>query len=820
MKQIRIVLFLSLLIVPPVLLAGTDRVAVVTVPPAEPRNGWYAGNRDPLQPSPFLRLPVGSIVPKGWLRQQLELDANGLSGRLPEVSSFVKFEGNAWANSKGNNGWEEMPYWLKGFGDLGYVLRDERITADAKKWIEAIFTTQDSSGWFGPEKLKTSIEGKPDLWPHMLVLDSVRSYHEFTGDKRVIDFMTRYFKWQNAQAAELFRAGYWPHVRYGDNIDSIYWLYNRTGEAWLLDLARKIHENMAKWRDGVINLHNVNMAQGFREPTQFWAQDPSASLREGAERNYIWIMDRVGQFPGGGFAGDENVRLNEGDPRQGFETCGFVEFMRSFEMLVRITGEAKWADRCEEVAFNGLPAALDPGHKGLHYMTSANLIRCDLRERPGFYTDAWCRSGFSAVRDRCCLHNYEMGWPYYAEELWLATPDWGLCASLYAASEVKARVGERGTEVTMVEETLYPFEETIRFRVKAPAPVRFPLYLRLPRWCSKVTLKINNRRVSDVRPEPQKFVLIDREWKDGDTLELGLPMKLAVRKWEKNQNCVSVDRGPLTYSLKIGEDWHEVPGGKPGWPNREVTPTTPWNYGLELDPARPDSSIKVCQRHTEPGANPFTFDGTPIELTAKARRIPGWVADRTGAMPKMRPCPAKSTEPVEKVTLVPMGAARLRVSSFPTVSSAADANEWPAPAVPDFDITCSHVSGGDSTEALADGKEPRSSGDHSILRFTWWDHKGSREWVQYTWPKARKFSKTSVFWFDDTGHGQCRVPKSWRLLYRDGEQWKPVKTSGEFGTGKDAFQTVSFEPVETTAVRIEVQLQPEFSGGILEWKVK
>src|SRR3954466_287322 len=175
-------------------------------------NTLYIGNRPPLVASPLMKLRIGSITPKGWLRHQLELEANGMTGRLPEISKWCKFEGNAWADSQGqgHSGWEELPYWLKGYGDLGYVLKDEKIIKEARRWIDAVLSSQEPDGWFGPRSLKTSLKGKPDLWPHMVMLNVLQSYYEFSKDDRVVPFMTRYFRWLNQQPGETFSNGYWP----------------------------------------------------------------------------------------------------------------------------------------------------------------------------------------------------------------------------------------------------------------------------------------------------------------------------------------------------------------------------------------------------------------------------------------------------------------------------------------------------------------------------------------------------------------------------------------------------------------------------------
>jgi hypothetical protein len=658
--------------------AGTNMIETTKSLPTDRPNRHYVSNRAPLAVSPLVKLPIGAIEPRGWLRGMLELQAQGMTGRLAEISPWLGFERSAWADKegKGEAGWEEMPYWLKGFGDLGYVLNDESLIAQARRWIEAVLASQADDGWFGPRELKASLgkfpgakfaslAGKPDLWPHMVMLNVLQSYHEYTGDARILPVMAEYFAWQAKLPNEAFGAGYWPRLRMGENLESIYWLYNRTGDEALLRLAERVHRNMADWTTDIPNWHNVNLAQGFREPASYYQQAKERKFLDAAVRNYQKIMDLYGQFPGGGFAGDENCRPGFIDPRQGFETCGVVEFMHSFQVLTTITGDPVWADRCEELAFNTFPATMTPDLKALRYLTCANLILADRHNKhPGFDNRGTMLSYSPFKVYRCCQHNVSHGLPYYAENLWYATADNGLCAALYAASQVAAKVGD-GAVVRITQHTDYPFDEQVTFKVASQTPVRFPLYLRVPRWCDNIRLSLNGNPLA-VDSEPLSYVKIERPWTDGDTLTLDLPMRLNVRVWIHNNHSASVDFGPLTFSLKIGERWEQY-GGTKDWPEWEVFPTSPWNYGLVLDASNPARSFEVVRKPGPLPKQPFAPDESPIELRAKGRRIPAWKADELGLVGLVPRSPVRSQEPLETITLVPMGAARLRISAFPTI---------------------------------------------------------------------------------------------------------------------------------------------------------
>ncbi|MFJ3664659.1 RICIN domain-containing protein [Streptomyces sp. NPDC090119] len=619
-----------------------------------------------LAPAAFTRLAPGSITARGWLAGQLRLQLDGLCGRYDRRSHFLDFDNSGWVHPE-KPGWEELPYWLRGFVPLAIATGDADALARARRWIDAVLATQQSDGFFGPRGLRTSLDGGPDFWPFLPLLMALRTWQEYAGDQRIIPFLTRFLTFMNAQGKGAFDHS-WIATRWGDGLDVALWLHDRTGDAFLLDLADKMHTWGADWTGPLPSPHNVNIAQGFREPAQYARRSGSASDTSATYRTYDQVLGVYGQFPGGGFAGDENLRAGFGDPRQGFETCGIVEFMASHELLTRVTGDPVWADRCEELAFNMLPAALDPQGKAVHYITSANSVDLDnAAKTQGQFQNGFAMQSFQPGVDnyRCCPHNYGMGWPCFTEELWLVTPDQGLAAALYAPSQVTATVAG-GTRVTVTEETDYPFGETVRLTLSTPKPVRFPLRLRVPGWCADPVLTVNGQAVA-ARPGPT-FVTVDRTWANGDIVALKLPQRTTVRTWTGGKNAVSVAHGPLTYALKIGERYVRY-AGDDTFPEYEVHATTPWNYGLV-----PGAVPEFVRAGGAVPANPFTLEGTPVRMTARARRVAEWVADDEHVVAPLQPSPARSAAPVETVTLVPMGAARLRISSFPT--AAPDGRPW------------------------------------------------------------------------------------------------------------------------------------------------
>lgn len=641
--------------------------------PTEEKNVNYVSNRAPMMPQQFIKLPTGSIKPAGWLLTQLQLQKDGLNGHLGEISAWLQKEDNAWLKAGGKWGWEEVPYWLRGYAGVAYLFEDKAMLDEAKIWIESILKSQRENGNFGPS---AETKGTQDFWPNMIALWILQSYHEYTGDARVIDFMTRYFHFQLTVPDELFMRKSWQHYRGGDNLWSVAWLYNRTGDAKLLELADKIHRNTANWTKAteLPTWHNVNVAQGCREPATYYLFTGDSNMMKASYNVQSLVRRSFGQVPGGMFGADENARIGFFDPRQGTETCGFAEQMASDEIMLLITGDPYWAENCEDIAFNSYPAAFMPDYKSLRYITSPNMVMSDSENHKPGIDNAGPFLAMNPFSSRCCQHNHGFAWPYYAEHLILTTPDNGAAAVLFNACEAQMKVAD-GKEIVIKEMTDYPFDTQISFTVETnEETVKFPFYIRIPSWTQNASLKINGKATA-VNTESGNYLCIHREWKNGDKVEVNYPMEISYRTWPVNKNSVSVDYGPLTLSLRIAEKYVEKNSAETAiwdskwqegadtsqWPSYEIYPDSPWNYALQVQ------SVKLKERKDlKPGVNPFTQADIPLVFEAYGRQIPDWKIDEYKLCGVLPDEDAVKSDTSEKLELIPMGAARLRISAFPT----------------------------------------------------------------------------------------------------------------------------------------------------------
>ena len=665
------------------------KATIIERPSTATYNAHYVSNKKPLQPLVFIKLPVGSIQPEGWIKKYLELQRDGLTGKLGEISAWLEKKNNAWfsGTGEGDHGWEEVPYWLKGYGDMGYILNDKSVIDETKLWLEKVFESQRPDGYFGPGEVVRNKQNQivkiPDLWPNMIMLWCLQSYYEYSNDKRVIPFMTKYFQWQSTVPDSILLKTYWENSRGGDNLYSVYWLYNQTGEKSLLDLGTKIFRNTANWdqKNNLPNWHNVNIAQSFREPATYYMQSKDSGLLNATYNDFHLVRNIYGQVPGGMYGADENARKGYTDPRQAVETCGMVEQMASDEILSGITGDPMWADNCEDVAFNTYPAAVMPDFRGLRYLTAPNMVVSDSKNHSPGIENAGPFLTMNPFSSRCCQHNHSQGWPYYEEHLWMATPDNGIAAMMYNSSEATVKVGDKkGKTVTLKQTTHYPFDENIKIEISASSPVSFPLYLRIPRWCEGATVTLNGNPVT-VEAKPGSYIRLENKWKQGDVVELTLPMHLAFQLWTENKNSVSVNYGPLTFSLKIKEYYQKVDSKESAigdskwqpnadqskWPAYNIYPESMWNYGLELNGKPLSEQFEIIKKPWPESNFPFDQKDVPVMIKAKGKLIPEWTIDQYGLCDVLPQSPVDMHTSEQNIELIPMGAARLRISAFPVV---------------------------------------------------------------------------------------------------------------------------------------------------------
>jgi hypothetical protein len=631
----------------------------------------------------FAELPVGSVTPRGWIKGWLQRQADGLTGH-PENMAYP-YDTCMYAGkippppvAHGQNWWgyEQSGYFVDGAVRLNHLIDN----ADAKKIPAANlkYILENS----GPGKLGESVWG----WPNTVVGRALMAEYSATGDAKVARTLndcllgTRGFGGRDGLLAE----------------EALY-LYGLSGDPRLLEIAKRSYDRyfisdprsfsqVDKIRgDKPLREHGVTAAEQLKLLPLMFCYTGDKEALELANLAYRKV-EGDSLMPDGGIVSSESLGTTAFNSLH--ETCDITDWSWSFGYMLMASGDAHWADRVEQMIFNALPGAVTKDFKQLQYFSSANQILASDTACPRI---AMTRMSYRAAHEtECCTGNVNRAMPNYVTRMWMRM-DGGLAATLFGPSEVSVDVG--GQPVTITEETDYPFRETISFKIKIAKPATFAFGLRIPEWCDAASVKINGKS-SGIDSKAGTFAILKREFQDGDTIELKLPMSVQLKDWFTG-GAVSVERGPLVYSLKIDEKRVEsqrdsdairrvLKGNNvQGFPALEFFPASEWRYGLDAAQKSAPGKFKVIESPmTE---NPFLADTVPVRIEVPLYALPQWESEWK---PVLEPAPADlkqaqknpvslpseteaqlSDEKSSRMTLVPYGSTHLRLTTLPVIKT-------------------------------------------------------------------------------------------------------------------------------------------------------
>lgn len=593
------------------------------------------------------------IKPSGWLKRQLEIQAKGLSGNLDKVWRDVR--DSAWIGGSTAD-WERVPYWLDGFIPLAYLLENEDMITRAKKYIDAIISYQKPDGWICP--CNDEAREQYDTWALLLITKALVVYYECSNDERIpkiiYDVLKNYYEMLRDKKIKLFG---WGKYRWFEGFIAINFTYKIYQEAWLKELAGILKEQgtdyntltklwerpLNEWK---MDTHIVNMAMALKHEAVS-SEILEQPYTDNAEKLYQKLYEYNGT-PVGVFTGDEC--LSGLSPIQGTELCSVVEQMYSYEILYARTGDSKWAERLELVAFNALPATISDDMWTHQYDQQSNQIEC--RKFPGkpiFRTNGADAHIFGLEPNYgCCTANFNQGWPKLA-----------LSCFMHSDSEIINSVpvpAELNCDKAHIKlETEYPFKNSFKYTVDAKE--NFIFKIRIPGFAKNIIA--DNRQVSG---NELTFNIKSGEHKE-ICIQFDTEPYFEKRPYDLNTvKCGSlVFSVPVKYKKRMYE--YERDGVERKFPycDYEYIPTSDWNYAY--------SSTDLCLEYGETDAVPFSSEHPPVTVKAKVKKINWGLEDGYETVCAKVPVSRQplDDEDEEELLLYPYGCAKLRMTELPLI---------------------------------------------------------------------------------------------------------------------------------------------------------
>jgi hypothetical protein len=668
---------------------------------SQPPKAHYANNRAPLLPSRFVRLPLGALRPAGWLRDQFNVQVNGLTSHIGDLWDVLKV--SAWKGDTGKNVAPEcctarfVPRWIEGLTVLAGVLGDDQLKALTTPYMKFILDAQHLS----------AITPSVCAWSHLGRF--LPDYYELTRDDRAIKLIRRILDYADS-VRESHDKSIVEAARLGMLLSFGWWYYNQTGDPDVPALlerctkpcvddwtnyfvhfptdpkyfvhfpdvtAEKPHIHPPDW-----TRHGVDVTQAVQYPVQYYLKSHDRSDPESVLKGLDNLDKGYGQV-GGRWSGDEWLAGTE--PTQGTELCDIEELLFSLEKSFEILGDATLADRIEQLIYNSFPGTCMPDMWAHQYDQQANQVLVSVAGRHWHWNDDNANIYGFTPNFPCCLANMHSPWPRFVQTMWMATADRGLVAATYGPCHLSAKVGD-GDTIDITEETDYPFSDCIRFTIRADRPVSFPVYFRIPVWADHAELTVAGEPAHS-RPQNGAFLKVERTWKSGDVVTLRFNFK--VRCETRKNNAVAIAWGPLYFVLRIGESFTQLPGltvgdsdkiipAPPGCVDWQIAPSTDWNYALVIDRDTPQcsvtthgiSSMPFAQKGEmvkRPGMTEFApwLEDVPMVLRVKAKQVPQWGMAGGNAAP-VPVSPVQTNSPETVIELIPYGCSRLRIAEFPT----------------------------------------------------------------------------------------------------------------------------------------------------------